>query len=148
MGVKRALMRELPEIAKMWKELEPDNSHYDMVKFYMLFKQYFYVYKNREKIIGFVAGSVKSDVRSHLSAIYVKEEFRKKGVGENLLKTLEAAFEKSNFSKITLEVKEDNKEAIEFYKGLGYAFAGKKPRYYGEKDALVYSKELSQIEDS
>jgi ribosomal protein S18 acetylase RimI-like enzyme len=115
----------------------------------MLFRQYFYVYKNREKIIGFVAGSVKSDVRSHLSAIYVKEEFRKKGVGKNLLKTLETAFEKSNFSKITLEVKEDNKEAIEFYKGLGYAFAGKKPRYYGEKDALVYSKEFheSKIRD-
>ncbi|BDC36308.1 GNAT family N-acetyltransferase [Candidatus Methanoliparum sp. LAM-1] len=140
--VRLASVKELPYIEKMWKKLEPSNNYQDILIFYLMFRRYIYIAGLDNNPIGFAAGSIKNDIRGHLSAIYVEELYRRHGVGQKLINVLENKFRQENFKKMTLEVKEDNYNAISFYEKNNFVRIGKKPRYYGTKDALLYIKEL------
>lgn len=141
--VRLASIKELSVIEEMWKKLEPSSNYRDILKFYMIFRRYIYIAELNDEPIGFAAGSIKEDSRGHLSAIYVKDIYRRHGVGKKLIETLENKFRKENFSKMTLEVKDDNYNAISFYEKHNFVCIGKKPRYYGTKDALFYLKKLA-----
>jgi len=141
--VKLASVKELSAIEEMWKKLEPSSKYKDILKFYMIFRRYIYIAEFNGNPIGFAAGSVKDDIRGHLSAIYVDEPYRRHGIGQKLINALEDKFRRENFRKMTLEVKEDNYSAISFYEKNNFVCIGKKPRYYGTKDALFYLKDLT-----
>lgn len=141
--VRSASIKELSVIGDMWKKLEPSSKYQDILKFYMIFRRYIFIAELDGNLVGFAAGSVKDDIRGHLSAIYVEELYRRHGIGQKLIESLENKFRRENFRKMTLEVKEDNYNAILFYERNDFICIGKKPRYYGTKDALFYLKELT-----
>ena len=66
-----------------------------------------------------------------IKGILVLEEYRKKGIGTELLKYF------NNNQNISLEVRKSNIVAIEFYKKNGFRVVAKREKYYNDEDALL-----------
>jgi ribosomal-protein-alanine acetyltransferase len=74
-----------------------------------------------------------------LENIAVLPEFRRKGVGRELLSTLAAQARTSGAERILLEVRGSNLEALGLYGSEGFELLGKRRGYYRnpEEDALI-----------
>ena len=73
----------------------------------------------------------------HILNVAVHPEYRNRGVGRGLL---EAVFMQTGLPFYTLEVRVSNKDAIGLYTKLGFVTLGRRPRYYGNEDALIMWK--------
>lgn len=78
--------------------------------------------------------------RIEIEYIIVDAEYRKKGIGTLLLNEIE----QKGIKNITLEVRESNKEAIEFYKKNGYRIEAIRKNYYGSENGYLMLKELGE----
>lgn len=61
----------------------------------------------------------------HLSTLYVKEKYRKRGIAKELIKFAENLIRKKGYKKIGLSVVKDDKFLNNFYNKLGYHDWGK-----------------------
>jgi len=80
---------------------------------------------SRDKAIGYVMAYNQSMKRSNervttIMHLYVKAEFRGKGIGRQLIDQVEKWANKENTTLIELDCFIDNKSAIEFYSKLDY----------------------------
>ncbi len=73
----------------------------------------------------------------HITNVAVLPEYRKRGIGRGLL---EAMFHETGLEYYTLEVRVSNESAINLYKSMGFLTFGRRPRYYGDEDALIMWK--------
>ncbi|MCP3762788.1 GNAT family N-acetyltransferase [Domibacillus sp. A3M-37] len=106
--------------------------------------QFFFVYFNKE-----VAGYLKvntddaqseemGDESLEIERIYIKNKFQKQRLGKYLLnKAMEMAME-SNKKKIWLGVWEKNKNAIAFYKKMGFVQNGAHSFYMGDEEQIDF----------
>lgn len=94
------------------------------------------VYKENDIIIGFINYDIIYDT-SEIEYIYIEEDFRNKGIATTLLNKMIDDLKKKNINSVTLEVREDNIEAINFYKKNGFKEITKRKNYYGAKDAIM-----------
>ncbi len=77
----------------------------------------------------------------HLVSIAVQPEHRRKGVAQLLLNQLESLLPRER--AIRLEVRKNNKPAIQFYTKNGYKLVGLEEHYYRDgEDALVMEKNI------
>ena len=65
-----------------------------------------------------------SENRADIEALYVKEEFRRQGVGAALIKCLENALADLNILHFHINTHSNNVGAQSLYKGLGYCKTG------------------------
>lgn len=72
--------------------------------------------------------------------IVVNDKSRKKGIGTKLLKYIEDKYK--NINNITLEVRESNINAINFYKSNGFKEVTKRKHYYKNEDGILMIKEF------
>lgn len=86
------------------------------------------VYKDENIIKGILVYDEIYD-RIEIDYILVLEEYRKQGIGSKLLEY----FDKD----ISLEVRESNKTAIEFYEKNGFKIVAKRNNYYKGEDGLL-----------
>lgn len=99
------------------------------------------------EIDGCVAGYVGSEAvldSADMMNIAVAPEYRKRGIAEALIKTLEEYLQKRDILFLLLEVRVSNMPAIALYNKLGFDQVGHRPRYYTNprEDALILRKEL------
>ncbi|RLF48216.1 MAG: ribosomal-protein-alanine N-acetyltransferase [Thermoplasmata archaeon] len=101
----------------------------------------FIVADDGEKIVGFVMGVMVDVETLRILMICVREGYRNKGIGSELLKHI---IKKSgNVRKVRLEVKMSNKEAIKFYKKYGFVIKETLPDFYPDgTDAYLMEKSL------
>lgn len=92
-----------------------------------------------DKINGIIVYNLFYD-RIEIEYIIVPEEYKKKGIGSKLLLELE----KENINNITLEVRESNMAAINFYKKNGYKIEAIRRNYYGNEDGYLMMKEIGE----
>jgi len=80
----------------------------------------------------------------HIANLAVHPDFRDRGIGESLIRTLLANSE--NYSMAGLEVRRSNKTARKLYKKLGFEEVGVRKNYYVEEgeDAILMIKHLHQ----
>lgn len=73
-------------------------------------------------IYGYVQdnGDAKKDVVCVLDALYVLEEYRKKGIGSGLISEFKKWVKRKNAKYIELKVCNENKEAIKLYESFGF----------------------------
>ena len=96
---------------------------------------------------GRVAGYVGSQSvmgESDMMNVAVYPDFRRRGIGELLVRELVTALaEKGNYC-LTLEVRASNTPAISLYEKLGFAQVGLRKNYYRNprEDALILRKEF------
>ena len=89
----------------------------------------FIVIETDTEIVGYMI----FDIGGHIHSTAVKRTYRRKGFGKMLfMYALRCAK-----SRLWLEVRSRNTQAVRFYKGLGMKIVGKIPNYYGGDDALI-----------
>jgi ribosomal-protein-alanine N-acetyltransferase len=144
--VRRATDDDLKAIITLWRDnILTSNTPEDIARAYRKNRKYFFVAENDGKILGFVAGTVKSRMRGHISGIAVTPENRGKGIGKGLLGAVENAFTADGFEKVTLEVRPSNVEATNFYEGREYRRMHIVRGYYFDgEDAVNYEKLLKR----
>ena len=82
------------------------------------------------EVYGYITYSVVLD-EVQIANVAVHPDQRRRGIAENLLKSLYASSKASGMSVITLEVRESNKPAICLYKKCGYKEVGRRKKYFG-----------------
>lgn len=165
--IRKAVDADLQEIVRVWKKnIKTINTASDIANLFGSFKKYFLVAvytdaaadtdtdtntdTNKEKesfddsgrVIGFVGGAIRSG-HGHISGIAVDKEYRMKGIGKSLLRTVEHDFLANGLEEVTLEVRKSNRDAISFYEKQGYKRPYIVKRYYADgEDAIVYEKRI------
>ena len=80
--------------------------------------------------------------RLEIDYIIVDSGYRKMGIATNLLKTLENTYK--NIENITLEVRESNKSAVNFYLKNGFKEVTRRKNYYKDEDGILMIKNLGE----
>jgi ribosomal-protein-alanine N-acetyltransferase len=89
-------------------------------------------------IVGFLLGVKTSWGAAKILLIAVKSEYRRKGIGSKLLRRFLREMVFNNIKKIELEVRVDNKIAVNFYRKHGFEIIDVIPNFYRDKkDAYV-----------
>ena len=78
--------------------------------------------------------------RIEIEYIIVHNDYKNQGIGSKLLKEIE----KNNIKNITLEVRESNVEAINFYKKNGFRIVSIRKNYYENEKGYLMLKELGE----
>lgn len=93
-----------------------------------------------------VAGYIGSQTvceESDMMNVAVHPDFRRRGIGEALVKALETELRARGSRCLTLEVRTSNAPAIALYEKLGFSQVGLRKNYYRDpkEDALILRKE-------
>lgn len=94
-----------------------------------------------EKIKGVMVYQYLYD-RIEIDYIIIDKNYRKNGIATKLLNYLENKYTKIN--NITLEVKESNNIAINFYLKNGFKKVTKRKNYYKDEDGILMIKNLGE----
>jgi [ribosomal protein S18]-alanine N-acetyltransferase len=91
-----------------------------------------------EKVVGFAGVWVMVD-EAHITTFGVHPDWRRRGVGRQLLLNLFELANALDAARITLEVRESNAAAQALYRRFGFEESGRRERYYTDdgEDALV-----------
>jgi len=95
------------------------------------------------EVAGYAAVMCAAD-EGNLVSIGVRPEYRQMGIASELLDICYEMSASRGVASIYLEVRETNEPAIRLYEKEGFAYIGKRPRFYREpeEDALLYRKQL------
>lgn len=66
----------------------------------------------------------------HFTNLAITSEYRNKGLGKKLIEAMLNYARTLEIVKVTLEVRENNVNALRAYKALGFHIEGKRSRYY------------------
>lgn len=91
---------------------------------------------------GYVMGSIVCG-EAELYRIAVSPDFRRKGLGEKLLREFIDRCRERDGEKIFLEVRSRNVPAITLYKKAGFEEISLRKGYYGDDDAVIFAKILN-----
>lgn len=95
-----------------------------------------YNYKDDDKVLGYLEIRLVDGVIDIMN-LFVNEENRKQGIATSLMENM---FKNENYSRIMLEVNENNIEALRLYNKLGFKEISLRDRYYGEDTAIIMEK--------
>lgn len=91
------------------------------------------------EVVGYVGIKHTAD-ELHVMNIAVRSESRRLGIARRLL--LAVISEHPEARAVYLEVRPSNAPACNLYESLGFSTVGRRPRYYGDEDALLMSLTL------
>lgn len=96
-----------------------------------------------ESIAGFVIASLVPP-EAELETIAVAARFQRHGLAARLFESLAAELHTDGVNEVVLEVRASNQQALGFYRSLGFAETGRRPRYYIDpvEDAVLMRLEL------
>lgn len=95
-----------------------------------------YNYMDNDKVLGYLEIRLVDGVVDIMN-LFVNEEDRKKGIATSLMNKM---IEEEDYSRIMLEVNENNVDAIRLYSKLGFKEISLRERYYGEDTAIIMEK--------
>jgi [ribosomal protein S18]-alanine N-acetyltransferase len=78
----------------------------------------------------------------HITTIAVRPAYRRRGHARALIGAALAAY--PNADRVHLEVRPTNQAALALYESLGFRKTGRRPRYYGDEDALLMTLNLDE----
>jgi len=92
----------------------------------------------KQPIIGFIVARQIAD-EVHINNVAVRPDFRRQGIGDQLLRTVLSRAQRKGARQAVLEVRAGNTTAQTLYLGCGFRFVGRRRRYYKTpvEDALL-----------
>jgi GNAT superfamily N-acetyltransferase len=107
-------------------------SRHDNDSFYRVLKNpnnFVLVAEEEDKIVGFASFSVRDVIRypkpiAELDELFIDQQHRKKGIGRQLMQTVEAKAKEKNCYRVYIESHYKHKEGHAFYEAIGYANYG------------------------
>lgn len=117
---------------------------YSTQVFLSLYEQYpdtFYIAQtNTQKIVGFIVATIQ-DNKARIVMLAVEKPYRKKGIGSQLIKNLLSCPNIQHCEETYLEVKPENRQAIQLYEKFGFTQKERiKNMYHDGSDAVLMSK--------
>ena len=100
----------------------------------------YWIYEVENSIKGYL-GIQFLEEEIEILGIGVNQGSRRKNIATELMDELIEYFEKSEYKKIILEVRESNTVAQRLYKKYGFKKISKRKKYYVDEDAEVYLRE-------
>ncbi len=97
-------------------------------------------YYDNDKLVGFIHISISFEVYDIVN-IVVDSDYRNKGIGTKLLNYV--IDNNLECKKLMLEVRENNNNAIKFYKDNGFELINVRKNYYGDEDALIMKRDVN-----
>ncbi len=95
------------------------------------------------RLVGFAIMRYHDD-DAHLDLLGVAPDFRRRGLGRQLMEWLEKPALVAGITAVFLEVRESSSGAQAFYERLGYRKLGRLPGYYqGRESALRMGRDLA-----
>lgn len=106
------------------------------------------VVEDEGRVIGY-GGMWHVVTEGHITNIAVHEDYRRKGIGDAIIKALIDLAEKKEMIGLTLEVRKSNTAALELYRKNGFIMEGVRPEYYEDnrEDAIIMWKYLIPEEE-
>ena len=106
---------------------------------------YYMVARYQGTVVGYAGMWVIQD-EAHVSTIAVAPEYRRRGLGEALMRHLMVTARSRHAILMTLEVREHNLIAQTLYRKLGFQTHSFLPHYYGDtgENAYVMRRELGE----
>ncbi len=104
---------------------------------------YVIVHRNFERIVGYIIyWKIQEEVQICNFAIH--PDFRKKGIGEAVIRSVIKAIQRDGGAYVFLEVRPSNLAARNLYKKLGFKILGTRKDYYRTplEDALIMGRPL------
>lgn len=99
------------------------------------------VLEQNDEVIGQIGvRSVLDEL--HITTIAVLPEHRRRGHARALIGAALATYPDARF--VHLEVRPTNRTARALYASLGFRETGRRPRYYGDEDAVLMTLDLSE----
>lgn len=100
----------------------------------------FLVAWEEEALAGYCGVYMAAD-EGEITNVAVKASFRKRGIGEYLVKELMKRAREEGVCRFILEVRESNAQAVRLYERLGFSVCGRRKHFYEHpaEDALVMS---------
>lgn len=97
---------------------------------------------DNDRVVGYV-GSQTVLGWADMMNLAVTPDYRRMGIGENLVSKLIERLKEEKTTCLTLEVRVSNVSAIRLYNKLGFSEVGRRPNYYHNprEDALILRKE-------
>lgn len=144
----RMTMEDLPEVLKIERESFPNPWSQAMFERDILHNKLAHIFSVRlaDVFVGYYSLWKIVD-EGHLVTLAVHPDRRHRGIGEKIcLEAIRLAGE-MNILKMTLEVRENNREAIRLYNRFGFVKAGVRLKYYEDgSDAWIMDLHLSRPE--
>ncbi len=98
---------------------------------------------NGSRLVGFAIMHY-GDERAHLNLLAVDPDYRSAGLGRRMVEWLEETARVAGVFEVSLEVRDTNTQAREFYKALGYVESSRRRGYYqGIEDAIQMRRNLA-----
>ncbi len=92
-------------------------------------------------VVGYAMANFCIDEADVLN-VAVLDNYRRKGIGNSLISNLLNELKLKGVSKVFLEVRSKNVNAINLYFKNGFTKISVRKNYYGDDDALILTKEL------
>ena len=98
---------------------------------------------DNETIIGFLIGIKTSPDTARILMLAVKKTYRKQGIGSTLLMQFTNEMKHQEVTRVELEVRTSNKNALRFYQSKGFLLQATLQRFYQNgENAYSMRKEL------
>jgi ribosomal protein S18 acetylase RimI-like enzyme len=117
-------VKDEKQVIDLWNTIFPiTDAHHDpqtsIQRKMAVDPELFLVAVEKNTIIGTAMGGYDGH-RGWIYSVSVHPEYRKKGIGSELLRSIEAELMKRNCPKVNLQILETNEDVVEFYKKNGY----------------------------
>ena len=87
-------------------------------------------------IVGFAMLTI-AELDAHLLLLAVEHQHRRMGVGRALVSAMENLGRAAGSNDVRLEVRAENRAAVQFYEQLGYRSTGLVPAYYDRGESAI-----------
>ena len=111
-------------VIALWREIFPDappwnDPEADIHRKLRVQRELFLVATLRSELVGTAMAGYDGH-RGWVYYVAVSPRHRRKGIGRNLMSTLEGRLTQMGCSKVNLQVRGSNREVVRFYQRLGY----------------------------
>jgi len=133
MKIRNATLKDKAKISKLYYELYPKRRPKKLIPIEKSkFKKILLIAEENKQETGFIWSTfVQYGISKfgYIEDLYVKKEFRNKGIAGSLVKSTMKKFKELKVETVFVSTKKENKNAIKLYKKLGFKLS-KGPWFY------------------
>lgn len=144
MWIRPMLLSDVEEVRKLERDIFSDAWSENNLKESIISQtDYCFIMENDYKIIAYIIFRVNGD-EAELFRIATLAGERKKGCGGQLMDVMMSNLNKMGIKKAFLEVRSENRAAMELYEGFGFKKIGVRKEYYNDpvEDAIIMNAAL------
>lgn len=136
--IRNATKEDIDDIVLLEKSFPSEiYSQTELLKMFSIDYYRFLVAEIDDKIVGYLCSTFILD-ECNLLKIIIDKDYKRKGIGRELILYLKEDCQIANIKTIFLEVSVDNASAICFYEKLGFKYLSFREKYYNGIDAKIY----------